>query len=521
MRTRVAAARMPARRILVASSAVIAIGAGCGDDGQQPAPFAVSPGNVEATWLARVADGPAATAAACGRAAADPVARALCASPAPALGSLTDLYGALGLVQGANARVAVATHSLGLSARIVSALNPRVISFPDYSPLDENRMVAAAFARGEPFVELVGYDAAARDFNYYLLAFQPSCDLGWASGSARAPCAPADLLTERIESGWTGWALYADQDLEDTALDCTSCHRPDGPGAPHRLLMRQLDGPWMHWGDFRGVSAPLTCTDASGAIVQTTGQVSADGADLLREVDGPDGRHAGIPVADLIAAPSGYDLSSFLFYAAALANGTGDVPCAVPDCPFSEPAPFSSQDVLCDRLLDGRGDAPGGAWATYRAGARARGFPVPYFDPDVLAAATRARVAGDFAAFVTAAATPAPGAESADAFSALSGLVGADVGGAIGFLPDADASAEDLLGEMCGRCHGAGTEARLARSRFDAQALGALDAATAAKIADRISLPRTSPDRMPPLRAGELPDWAITRITDFLGMAVP
>ena len=512
---------MTARSAAVVS--VMALGAGCGD-GPVPAPFAVSPGNVEAVWLARVADGPAATAAACGRGAADPVARTLCQSPAPVLGSLTDLYGALDLVQGENARAAVATHSLGLSARVVSALNPRVISLRDYSPLDENRIVAAAFARGEPFVELVGYDPAARDFNYYLLAFQASCDLGAgggpAAGPARAPCGPADLLTERLESGWTGWALYADADLEDTPLDCTSCHRPDGPGAPHRLLMRQLDGPWMHWGDFHGLSM-LTCTDATGATVQVAGEVSADGADLLRQVDGPDGRHAGIPVATLTAAPSGYDLSSLMFYAAALASGTGDVPCLAPNCAYAEPLPFSSEKVLCDRLQAGRADAPGGAWASYRAVARARGLPAPYFDPDILEPGRRARLGGDFGAFVAAAGTPAPGSDGADAFSALSGLIDVDVAEAIGFLPDPASSARTLLVEMCGRCHGAGTDARLGRSRFDVEALNQLDAATAANIADRISLPRSSPDRMPPLRAGELPAWAVARIMDFLGVSAP
>ena len=70
---------------------------------------------------------------------------------------------------------------------------------------------------------------------------------------------------------------------------------------------------------------------------------------------------------------------------------------------------------------------------------------------------------------------------------------------------------------MCGRCHDASTDQRLARARFDATALDRLDAATAANVVDRISRPRTSPERMPPLRSGELPDRAIARLTEFLG----
>jgi MYXO-CTERM domain-containing protein len=482
---------------------VAVVAGGCGGGGAPPARFSTSPGDVEHAWLQRVGTGPAQTAATCARGAADPVARALCRTPAPAVAGLRDLYAALGAAPDTGGMAAVATHSLGLSARTVSALNPRVVAFPHYSPLDENGIVAAAFSRGEPFVELVGYDPAAADFNFYLLAFQPACG---------GRCAPADLLTERIETGWTGWTLYADRDLEDTPLDCASCHRPAGPGTGRRLLMRQVDGPWMHWGDFRGVSPPVACTAADGTTSFIDGDVPADGADLLRQVDGPLGRHAGVAVADLVGAPSGYDLSSFLFYVGGIADGPGDVPCLPPDCPFTEPDPFPSHDVLCDRLRDGRGGVAGGAWDRYRARARARGLPAPHFDPDVLDPAARATVGGDFGAFVGA---PA-GEGGGDAFTRLSGLIAADAARAIGFVPDEGETAAVMMQTMCVRCHGRGTDTRLTRSRFDATALDRLDAAGAREILRRITLPRTSPDRMPPLRSGELPDWAIARITELL-----
>jgi len=490
-------------RAALGVAVVLAAGiGGCGDDRTVATAHGASPGDVEQVWLARIGTGPAQTTAVCERGAGDPVARALCQSPAPALGGLADVYGALNLSPGIDAaRVAVATHSLGLSARTISAVNPRTFVFSHYSPLDENHIAAVAFSRGEPFVELVGYDPGTNDFNFYLLAFQPAC----------RDCAPRDLLTARIETGWTAWTLYADRDLEDTPLDCRSCHRPDGQGTPRRLLMRQTDGPWMHWGDFRGVTPPTACTDAVGASVIVDGTIVADGADLLRQVDGPLGRHGGVAVADLIAAQSGYDLSSLLFYAAGYADGIGDVPCVPPDCPFSEPHPFPSQDILCDRLQHGRADGAGGAWDRYRAGVLARGFPVPYFDPDILDPSLRATIAGDVDAFL----------DGGDAFTKMSELIAPDVARAIGFLPDEADAAPAILQKMCVRCHAANTAAPLARSRFNAAALDRLDAATAQKVLDRISLPRTSPDRMPPLRAGELPAWAVDRIATFLRTAAP
>jgi hypothetical protein len=490
--------------VRLALAVLLAAVMSCGDDRPRAARFTSSPGDVEAAWLARVGRGPAQTAAVCARGATDPIARALCRTPAPAIGGLADLYDALGLGAGANRRVAVATHSLGLSARTVSALNPRTIVFPHYSPLTEDGIAAAAFSRGEPFVEMVGYDATGNDFNFYLLAFEPECQ------STGRGCEPRDLLTERVESGWVGWTLYADRDLEDTALDCGSCHRAQGPDRRRRLLMRQFDGPWMHWGDFRGITPPTTCTDGTGRPITVEVGLTTDGADLLAAIDGPLGRHGGVPVPELIAAPSGYDLSSFLFYASGIADGIGDVPCLTPYCVFAEPHPFPSQDVLCDWLQTGRGDREGGAWARYRAQVSARGLPVPFFGADLLDPTLRATVSADFANFV------AQSAPDGDAFTRLAGLVSDDVARAIGYLPDHGAPAPELLATTCGRCHDGSADPGLARAGFDALALDRLDAAGARRVLDRVSLPRASPDRMPPLRSGDLPDWALTRISDFL-----
>jgi len=164
-------------------------------------------------------------------------------------------------------------------------------------------------------------------------------------------------------------------------------------------------------------------------------------------------------------------------------------------------------------LRDGDAGRAGGAWDGYRSVVRPGGFPVPHFDPDIVDGALRATVAADFAAF---AAAPPPAGQSGDAFTKLSGLVAPGAARAIGFIPDETDSADVMLRGMCARCHNDRTDTRLARSRFNVDALDRLDAAGAREAARRIALPRTSPDRMPPLRSGELPGSAVARLSDFL-----
>ena len=490
--------RRERQRGFVAFGAFALSATGCADGGSRRSDFRATPGDLEQAWLAPIGTGPEQTRRVCERGASDPVARELCRTPAPNLDGIGELYAVLGVTPGVDGDIAVTTHSLGLSARTVSDLNPRTIVFRHYSPLDVDQIAAVAFSRGSPYVELVGYDPLTHQFNFYLLAVRPACERDGTSCEAR------DLLTARLESGWLDWTLYGAPDLEDTPLDCSSCHQPDGAGTPARLLMRQLAGPWMHWGDFRDLSLPRSCSSGDGA----SNDIVADGADILLHLDGPDGRYGGVPVAELVAAPSGYDLSSFLFYAAGHADGPGDVPCESPYCPFSEPQPYPSQDVLCEQLAHGRADTPGGVWDRYRNELLARGSPVPYFEHHIVAEPTRSSVAADFAGFLRNAGD--------DAFTQLAGLVSETTAQAIGFIPDAGDSAETILLRMCVRCHDDHVVPDLRRGRFRARAVTELDAATARSAIERITLPRTSPGRMPPLLAGELPDWAIDRVVEFL-----
>ena len=228
------------------------------------------------------------------------MATVLCDKSTPPISGLDDLYRALRLGRPGQRLVATTVNSLGLSARTVSSLNPRVLVFDDTSHLSEadeyEQVVAAGFTRGEQLVELVGLDPATYEYNFYLLRFQQACN--------RTRCTPEDLLTEKI--GAAG---------------------PSGPCTPttisrHAARLRVVP-PALRQGN------PQAAADAPGprpldalerfsrrrrahAVPETAGGRSAgkvvvtvDGLDLLRAIEGPTGRYAGVPVAELHAAESG------------------------------------------------------------------------------------------------------------------------------------------------------------------------------------------------------------------------
>jgi hypothetical protein len=450
----------------------------------------------EGVWLSRIGTGPAETARMCGRGATDRVATVLCAQPPPPIHGLDDLYRALRLGEPSQRQVAAATHSLGLSARTVSGVNPRVLVFENMEGLHEppkyEQIVAAGFTRGEQLVELLGLDPATYEYNFYLLRFEQPCN--------RSRCTPEDLLTDKIERGWTEWTLYSDRDLEDTPLDCVSCHQPFGTGTHKQMLMRQVTDPWMHWSDFRGGDERFLCGFFSEDGSRGKVVVTAEGLDVLLRLEGTKGRYAGVPLPELHAAESGRVVANFLVTAEQSIR-TSSYPH---DYPYAQ-IYFQTREVLCERFHTGTS----ATWNQERRESLARGLPVPYYGPDVIDPERSAEVLGDRDAFLRRHADD-------DAFNVAASFIAADVATAVGFVPREEDAASEILRSMCVRCHAADTDPRLLRSRFNAQSIDRIDPATALAIRRRLSLPRTSPELMPPLRVGELPSWAIARIERYL-----
>lgn len=444
-------------------------------------------------------DGLPLTTTACTWGATDPVARALC-RPAPEITGLADLYRALGLETRWDQRlVAATTHSVGLAGRLVNALNPRVVVFRTFSAgtetLKADNIAALAFTRGEQAVELVGYDTVARDLNFYLLVFEQAC--------TRAGCTPAELFGASVEDHWTGWKLYADRDLEDTQLDCLSCHRPEGQAAPKRFLMRELQNPWAHWSGFASFRpdelCPLNLEPPAIPGPFPSSEIASDDLRLVEQLD-PGGRaagvFAGVPLSELSAAASGHDLSSFISVASTAMGGSLDA--------LGEFMRFPSMRILCEDSV-GLTDA----WNGYRTGMLTRGFPTPYHGLDVLDLSRRNEALADFPVYLAR-------RVGADSFRIGAELMSDAAETAAGFVPSPNDDAVTILRRMCIRCHDGLTSSTLRRSRFDVERLDALTTDGAAAVWKRITASRSSPELMPPLRAGELPPWAIDRLKTFL-----
>jgi hypothetical protein len=160
--------------------------------------------------------------------------------------------------------------------------------------------------------------------------------------------------------------------------------------------------------------------------------------------------------------------------------------------------------VLCERFYTGTSPT----WDLGRSKSVARGLPEPYYTPDVLSADSRAALAAGRTAFLND--------KRGSAFEVAASLIAPEAASAIGFVPRQEDSAPDILSGLCVRCHAHDTDPGLRRAAFDAQALDSVEPATFAAVRGRLTLPKTSPAVMPPHRVGELPDWAITRVLDYL-----
>ncbi|MFT3698540.1 MAG: hypothetical protein QM831_35675 [Kofleriaceae bacterium] len=404
----------------------------------------------------------------CARGNHDAVSTAFCTGSPPALTSLTDLQQLVGLsFNGMQTPSFVFTgHSTSLVTKSVSAINPRAIIFT--TPKSIGRVavpqplasfVAMGFVRGEQFVELVSNDPSTGDLRFFLLRFTQACN---ASG-----CTTDDLLTPKIESGFTGYTLYEDVDLANTVLDCNQCHQPGGPSTKKMLRMQELQIPWGHF---------MT-------------QLTPNGSDLMNDFIGAHGNetYAGIPGSQINGADP-LQMEGFV-------ENQGFQ---------AQPNEFDSAGIL-DR---GRS----AEWmSVFTQGEQAKALPAPYHenrvtDPALLASAT--------AAYKTSQTAHTPLTTDLRAVFDPNAL--AD----LGFVPDPSlvqaGNGRAILVQMCQQCHNSSLDQTLTRARFDVTKLESLSAAEKAKAIERLNLPATAARKMPPERFRTLSPAEIAIVTQAL-----
>lgn len=396
----------------------------------------------------------------CSRGNQDRVSKWLCptdGSPAPTINKLEDVLVGLQLkdpAQPANMLFAISGHSSSLVTRKTTSINPRAVIFTAQGTVD---YVALGFVRGDGFAEIVAFDPAKQDLNFFLLKIEKACD---------PECSNVDRFGPEAEKNWTLATVYGDQDLKNTVLDCLQCHQPGGLQAKRMLRMQELQDPWTHW--FRANRPSVA---------------------LLNEFQAahPNEDYAGIP-ANLIRNSDPADLEKFV------RGGGFDL----------QPNQFRTANIAAE-------GPRGPVWMSlYEKTLIGEMIAVPYhqispYDPAKITAASesyKAVVAGTAAADTMA--------DMTDVFldSAIADL---------GFTAAPGLTAKQIVQHRCGTCHN-GTFPGVSRNNFVVSDFPAnLTEPMRQKVLQRITLPHSSRLRMPPLMFSELSADQIALIQTELG----
>ena len=428
----------------------------------------------------------------CGRGRVDAVTAVFCGSSPPALTGLLDLQRLLRLLPDAEgdtpaAAFSLTGHSSALFGRGVSALNPRAVfvGFPEERT--DGNFVSLAFARGEHVVELAAQppaaDGVAAPATFYLLRYSQAC-LGDDDGDGRGDddddgeddCRIVDELTDRTESGWTGWSLYDDGDLANTVFDCLHCHQPDGAAGPRIFRQQELQNPWTHW------MAPFS----AGRVL----------IDDYQRVHGGEGI-AGVPTTRFGASNP--------ILVQNLVERTGSAqdnlfPSPLIEAEVQESAPAQPAD---NRVV---GTSP--TWqALFDRARRGEVIPPPFHDVKVTDPDRVDDIVRQWTAGVDVAGAALPDLRRAmRTETEYATFVRAWPG----------QSGRELLVQMCAQCHNGRSDPGLSKNNFDATRLDALSSTQKDAILDRLRRPADDRYRMPPTFLRSLTDDEIATIEGFL-----
>ena len=408
----------------------------------------------------------------CARKNADVVSERLC--DGPPIASLVELQQRLGVAQldpkrgngmGGNASFALLGHSTSAAARLVSPINPRAFLFTSPASVGRVRgpgqpdpeLVVLAFTRGEQAVELVARDRDSGELRFILIRFEQACN------AASEGCSSFDLFSPAIERDWSKLDVFEDIDLENTVVDCLPCHQPGGPRADKVLRMYELQQPWTHF--FRDLD--------SGRSLIADYYLAHDERESYAGIAGRTIRHSQPTRLEGLVEHEGHR---------------------------EQPEEFPGANIGYDYE---RGISPENSphWIRRFEHAQSIGLPIPAPMPRPHDDAKLLPAAGAYRAVMRGKKPPA-------AMRSLADLQRADSLWMSGQRAQPGASGQDMLEQMCKRCHNSNLDQSLSRARFDVS-LRSIDRAEREEAVARLLLPDDSPQKMPPPRFGRLSDAEI------------
>ena len=448
-------------------------GCAAGDDDGAPTPAVREPEPLRV--------GKAQRKALCDRARPDVVSDVFCAGDGPTINSLAELRAALDLitVDGmAEEGFALTGHSTSLSARSVSAINPRMV-YMRPAGVRGGEFISMAFTRGEQFAEFVVRNRATDELTFYLAVFTQPCN------DAAGGCAPGDLLTEATESDWQGFDVYIEEDLVNTPLDCLVCHQSDGPGTPKILRMQEIDPPWNHW--FFNLS------DGGHAMIDD--YLAAKGEEPF----------AGLAGDQVYQSNPGL-LSSTLYFA-----GSGKQPNEFVSADIEREVRESAAARGGNQPMDNSVPGESATWnAIYERAKRGEAISVPYHDVKVTDPAKLALMTQAYTDYREGRLAREDLPDIRDVYPDDPTLLAR-----MGFATEPGLEGKDLLLQACAQCHNDRLDQTVSRARFNID-LGSLSREQKELATARIMLPADHPGVMPPARLRTLSAEAKAELIDFL-----
>ena len=444
----------------------------------------------------------------CSRGHADVIATALCAGDEPpTISSITDLLELVGLGfepgnqsngENGNPGFTFVYHSTAVSTRFVNPINPRAIVFTGPvggivfppSGIPNPDLVMSAFTRGEPFVEMVANDPVDDELRFYLFRFELPCE------ADPGGCGNADLLTPAVESGFTGWSMYDDGDVNNTVVDCLQCHQPDGPDTPKQLRMQELEEGWTHWFYPNRPENRLAMESYVEAHEgEDYGGIPGELLTYPLLLENGEGSARPVPFF-LTLVNQGFDQQPNEFFSVDIRAERNNAGCQCYGCPNEPPL---DAEASCSATWD----------AIYDAAVKGEEIAVPYFDGRITDPAKLTDATGAYRSVMDGTLLP-------DQMPDIRDIINDEALPYLSYRPAPALIGREILQHMCQHCHNSSLDQSISRAGFNVEELDNLPQAIKDEAIQRLQRADDDVFKMPPPRFHTLSENEIALVTHTL-----